>query len=122
MTVEYIRPTERSKMTQARATRIFLANNGICCLCGLQIRAHVDEWFIEHPEALNLGGSDNDKDLRPAHTKCKPDKDAADKALISERNSFIAKNCADAPKNKNKRPFPKRIDPWGKAWRARQAT
>lgn len=100
----YIRPTERGNMTRARATRIFLSRNGVCCLCGGQIRAHADSWFIEHPEALNLGGSDDDKDLWPAHTKCKPAKDAADKALISDRNRVITKNCEDAPRRS--RPLP----------------
>ena len=102
--VEYIAPTDRRSMTKPRRTKIFLSRNGVCCLCQTQIRAHVDEWFIEHPEALNLGGSDNDADLWPAHVRCKPKKDAADKALIADRNGFIDKNCADRPRKS--RPLP----------------
>lgn len=105
MTVEFIKPTKRSKMTKVRAAKIFLAANGICCLCDTQIRAHVEKWFVEHPEALNLGGSDKDADLRPAHTKCKAEKDAADKKLIAKRNTAITKGCVDKPRKS--RGFPK---------------
>lgn len=96
--IQYITPTDRSNMSKPRRVRIFLSRNGECCICHQQIRAHVDEWYIEHPEAVNLGGSDKDEDLWPAHYKCKPGKDAADAALIAERNSFIDKNCVDAPR------------------------
>lgn len=96
--IQYIAPTLRRAMTKQRRVRIFLSRNGECCLCRVQIRAQVDEWFIEHPGALNLGGSDDDADLWPAHVKCKPEKDAVDAGLIASRNSFIDKNCADVPR------------------------
>lgn len=102
--IQYIAPTPRRPMTKQRRVRIFLSRNGVCCHCTVQIRAHIDDWFIEHPEAVNLGGSDDDADLWPAHVKCKPVKDAADAALIADRNSFIDKNCVDAPRKS--RPMP----------------
>lgn len=98
MAITYIAPTERKGMNKARRVRIFLAANGICCLCHVQIKAHAEEWFIEHPEALNLGGSDDDKDLRPAHTRCKPQKDAEDAGKIADRNAAIDRNCVQAPR------------------------
>ena len=88
MTLEFIPHTPRRKMTQPRAAKIFLARNGICVLCNQQIRQG-QAWFIEHPESLALGGSDNDVDLWPAHTKCKAKKDAADAALKSERDRIV---------------------------------
>ncbi len=102
--IQYIAPTPRRSMTKPRRVKIFLSRNGECCLCHTQIRAHIDEWFIEHPGALNLGGSDDDADLWPAHVRCKPGKDAKDAALIASRNSVIDKNCADAPSKS--RPMP----------------
>ena len=112
-TLEYIAPTERRPMTKQRRVRIFLSRNGICCLCGRQIRAHAEEWFVEHPLALNLGGSDDDSELHPAHVKCKPEKDRADAALIAKRNTAIDKTCADRPKKS--RPFPgSRTSGWKK--------
>jgi hypothetical protein len=121
MTVLYTPPTPRKPMTKARRVRIFLSRNGQCCLCHTQIKAHAEEWFIEHPEALNLGGPDDDAALWPAHTRCKPAKDAVDAGKIEQRNSAIDKNCADAPKRAKGRPFPKHNDPWGRAWRSRSA-
>lgn len=102
--VQYIPPTERRPMTKQRRVRIFLSRNGICCLCGKQIKAHAEEWFVEHPQALNLGGSDDDADLHPAHVKCKPGKDKTDAGLIAKRNTAIDKTCADRPKKS--RPMP----------------
>lgn len=96
--IEYIAPTPRRAMTKPRRVKIFLSRNGECFICHRQIRAHIDDWFIEHPGALNLGGSDDDADLWPGHVRCKPKKDAEDAALIADRNSFIDKNCVDAPR------------------------
>lgn len=104
MNIQYIAPTPRKPMNKQRRAKIFLARNGMCCLCHTQIVAHRDDWFIEHPEALDLGGSDNDADLWPAHVRCKPRKDAADAALIASRNSSIDKNCVDA--RRKARPMP----------------
>ncbi len=85
----YIAPTKRGHMSKARAVRIFLANNGVCYLCGNQIRGEAYE--IEHPDALSLGGSDNDADLRPVHVKCHKGKTATDTRQRAKRNRIIAK-------------------------------
>lgn len=102
--IQYIAPTKRKPMTKRRSVKIFLSRNGECCLCHEQIISHIDKWYIEHPEAVNLGGSDDDADLWPAHYRCKPDKDAADMKLITERNDAIAKNCVSKPRSS--RPMP----------------
>lgn len=106
--VEYIAHTPRKKMTKPRAVKIFLARNGICVTCGQQIRPG-QGWFIEHPESLALGGSDNDEDLHPAHTKCKAVKDAEDAGKKAARDRAIASGWNQAPKKSNwgNRGFPK---------------
>lgn len=88
MTVEFIPHTKRRKMTQPRATKIFLARNGVCFNCSKQIRGG-EPWFIEHPESLAQGGSDNDADLWPSHEECKPKKDAADAKSKSKRDRIV---------------------------------
>lgn len=88
MTVQFIAPTKRRGMTKARAARIFLSRNGICVTCRQQIR-HGQKWFVEHPESLALGGSDNDADLWPAHLDCKAEKDAADAAAKAKRDRHV---------------------------------
>jgi len=102
--IQYLTPTPRRPMNKSRRTKIFLSRGGVCWRCRVQIRAHAEDWFIEHPECLELGGSDNDADLWPAHVKCKPEKDAEDAAKIAERNSSIDKHCADRPRRS--RPMP----------------
>lgn len=88
MNVQFIAPTKRHSMTKARAARIFLDANGICCNCGLQIRQG-EKWFVEHVESLAQGGADDDKNARPAHTKCKAAKDAADAASKAKRDRLV---------------------------------
>lgn len=89
MTVEFIAPTKRRKMTKARAAKIFLSRNGICFNCRKQISQYGEPWFIEHPESLAQGGSDDDDHLWPSHTACKPEKDAADAASKAKRDRLV---------------------------------
>lgn len=90
MTVQFIAPTKRKKISQKEAARLFLLHNGICCNCLTQIR-NGEAWFIEHPDALVLGGADDDANRKPSHVKCKAAKDAADAAARSERDRHITK-------------------------------
>lgn len=92
MTVQFIAPTKRKKISRKEATKIFLSHNGICCNCGRQISV-TEEWFIEHPDALILGGADSADNRRPSHVKnCKAEKDAADAAARSKRDRVVTKN------------------------------
>lgn len=99
MMLEYIAPTKRRSMTKARATRIFLANEGRCCNCGQLIRQG-ESWFVEHVESLALGGADDDKNARPAHTKCKAQKDATDAAAKAKRDRLVTASWEGARKSK----------------------
>lgn len=86
--VQFIAPTARKKISRREAARLFLVHNGICCNCGQQIRGR--DWFIEHVEALVLGGSDTgDANRRPAHVKCKAKKDASDAAARADRDRHV---------------------------------
>jgi len=86
--IEFIPHTKRRKMTKARAARIFLARNGICFNCRQQIRQG-QAWFIEHPEAIAQGGSDDDADLWPSHEACKSAKDAVDAKAKAKRDRLV---------------------------------
>ena len=88
MTLQFIAATKRRKMSKARAARIFLSRNGICFNCRQQIRA-AQRWFIEHPDPVAQGGSDDDADLWPSHVDCKPAKDATDAAAKAKRDRLI---------------------------------
>lgn len=101
----YIAPTKRSHMSKARAAKIFLANNGRCCVCGNQIRPG-EAYEIEHPDALSLGGSDRDEDLRPVHVKCHKIKTASDAKARAKRNRIVTQGYVG---NKSKRGFSSRF-------------
>ncbi len=88
---QLIAPTKRKKMTKKEAARLFLLHNGICCNCDKPITSG-QSWFIEHVEALVLGGQETDENRRPAHTDCKAKKDAEDARKRSKRDRIITKH------------------------------
>jgi 5-methylcytosine-specific restriction endonuclease McrA len=99
VTLEFIPPTKRRGMTKARAARIFLDANGICCNCGRQIRQG-EQWFVEHVVSLAQGGADDDKNGRPAHTACKAEKDATDAASKAKRDRLVTASWDNGSKPK----------------------
>lgn len=107
MTLQFVPHTPRRKMTKARAAKIFLARNGVCFNCRQQIRAG-EKWFIEHPESLAQGGSDDDAQLWPSHTRCKADKDAADAKSKAKRDRLVTAGLERAPSRLRGQGFPKR--------------
>lgn len=118
---EDVGATPRGRMTPNRALRIFEANKGICVSCGKPIDGVREEWFIEHPRSLGMGGPDNDAALRPAHWACKPGKDAEDAGRLAKardvkkrhlgipqaKSSIPARPRREKPKL-DKLPFPER--------------
>ena len=109
--LELIPHTKRRKMTKARAAKIFLARNGICFNCRQQIRQG-QAWFIEHPDAIAQGGSDDDADLWPSHEKCKAAKDAVDAKAKAKRDRLVTaswKPEGRGPSRLRGQGFPKRV-------------
>lgn len=107
--VEFIAPTKRRSMTRARAAKIFLREQGRCYLCGLKMRVGVDKYQIEHPEALSLGGSDDDADLRVVCNECHKAKTATDAAAKAKRDRLVTSGWDRGGKPKmQSRGFPKR--------------
>jgi 5-methylcytosine-specific restriction protein A len=89
MTVEFIPPTPRRKMTRQRAAKIFLREQGRCYVCQKRLRVGVDKYQIEHPDPLCLGGSDNDDDLRVICDDCHKPKTAADAKTKAKRDRLV---------------------------------
>lgn len=87
--VDLIPHTRRRPMTRARAARIFLRENGRCYCCGRKLRIGVDKYQIEHPEALSLGGSDDDAALRVICDACHKPKTAADANAKAKRDRLV---------------------------------
>ena len=81
---EDVGTTKRGRMTPTRALKAWERTGGVCVNCGLKIDGTKDRWFAEHVRALELGGSDTDDNLGPAHWDCKRDKDASDHASAAK--------------------------------------
>lgn len=110
MTTEraFIAPTARRSLSKAKRTKIFLLHNGRCHICSQQIRDG-EKWDVSHVIPLNLGGADDDSNMRPAHKRCHVEQTAKDKADIAERNRAVDTNYAGKPKRPPSR-FKRKMD------------
>lgn len=97
---------KRSAMTRAKRVRIFDANEGVCYLCDHKIKVG-ETWHVEHPIALELGGSDKEADLRPAHVDCHKPKTREDRRKIAKTHRIRA-NHIGARQSRNPLPGGKR--------------
>lgn len=89
--------TKRPSISKAKRARIFLAHDGICWLCKFKIGAD-EPYDIDHQVSRELGGSDEDDNLAPAHKDCHREKSKADVKAIAKSNRIIRK--ADPSKRK----------------------
>ena len=111
---------KRPSMTKAKRARIFLAHDGICWLCKLRISA-VEAYDIDHQISRELGGSDDDDNLAPAHKDCHRKKTKEDVRLIAKGNRLIrnadpetrrqTKHPIRSNRKLQSRPFPQRVKP-----------
>lgn len=112
--------TKRPSIGKSRRARIFLAHDGVCWLCKAKIGPE-EPWDADHCIARELGGSDEDDNLAPAHKHCHKVKSKEDVRLIAKGNRLIRKNGpVELRKVKPKipsRPFPSSLGGWVKrAW------
>ena len=91
----------RRPMTSTRRLRILEANDRVCHLCGGSIDPVRERWDVEHPQALGLGGSDDDDALRPAHVLCHKSKTADDQGRMAKADRQRAKHMG-AQKKKSR--------------------
>lgn len=102
---------KRPSISKAKRARIFLAQDGICWLCKLKIGAE-EAYDIDHQVSRELGGSDEDDNLAPAHKDCHKAKTKEDVKAIAKSNR-IRRNFGPVEMRKKKRPIPQRANPWG---------
>lgn len=94
--------------------RVFASAQGKCHRCGRKI-GPADRWTLEHLIALILGGRNAEENLGCTCEWCLPVKNAEDQAAKSKLANIQKRQLGVKTA---KRPFPKRSDPWGKAYRA----
>jgi 5-methylcytosine-specific restriction protein A len=101
---------KRPSISKAKRARIFLAHGGICWLCKVKIGAD-EAYDIDHQVSRELGGSDEDDNLAPAHKDCHKDKTKQDVKAIAKSNR-IRRNLDPETRKRSKRPIPSPKKPW----------
>ena len=73
----------RRSISDTERTRIFLAHQGVCAVCGGKIVGKA--WDLDHGRALALLGDDTEDNLYPVHrSPCHRDKTKDDVAKIAK--------------------------------------
>lgn len=105
---------KRPSIGKSKRARIFLAHEGICWLCKVKIGAD-EAYDIDHQISRELGGSDDDDNLAPAHKDCHRAKTKSDVKAIAKSNRIRRANGPVEGRKKRKaipsRPFQSRRKP-----------
>lgn len=83
--------SKRPSISKAKRARIFLAHDGVCWLCKFKIGAD-EPYDIDHQVSRELGGSDEEDNLAPAHKDCHREKSKADVKAIAKSNRIRRAN------------------------------
>lgn len=103
--------SKRPSISKAKRARIFLAHDGVCWLCKFKIGAD-EPYDIDHQVSRELGGSDEEDNLAPAHKDCHREKSKADVKAIAKSNRIRRAN-GPVELRKKRKAIPKRKNPWG---------
>lgn len=95
---------KRPSISKAKRARIFLAHEGICWLCKIKIGAN-NPYDIDHQVSRELGGSDDDNNLAPAHKDCHKAKTKDDVKAIAKSNR-IRRQLDPETRRKTRNPIP----------------
>lgn len=96
---------KRPSISKAKRVRIFLAHEGVCWLCKYKIGAD-EPYDIDHQVSRELGGSDEDDNLAPAHKGCHREKSKADVKAIAKSNRIIRQANPETRKKRKAIPSP----------------
>lgn len=83
---------KRKRRTVARREAIYAAHDWTCHLCELPIDPVHDRHELDHVTPLWCGGSDDDDNLAPAHSRCHLEKSVGDLATKAKRDRIDARN------------------------------
>ncbi len=90
--------TPRKPLTTLQRAKLFAQHGGVCCLCGVPIKA-VESWIDEHMIPLSQGGGNELENRRPVHVKCARAKTREDaRTLSNERQEYARKVNAKVSK------------------------
>lgn len=108
MTID-VGTTPRKPLTPTQRLRLFEAHKGVCCCCGLYIKAG-ERWIDEHIIPLALGGTNDLENRAPAHEKCAAlkTKDDMERIAKAKRQKRAHLGIKVKPPQIISRGFPKR--------------
>ena len=97
---------KRGAMTPQRRARIFAAHEGRCHMC-LRRLGPGDDWDVDHVQALERGGDDDDANLAPICDWCHDTKTADDHAEAGKGRRRYTKHVVPQRFRKSR---------WGSRW------
>lgn len=103
---------KRPSISKAHRARIFLSHDGVCWLCKVKIKPD-EPWDADHQISRELGGSDYDDNLAPAHKDCHREKTKADVTAIAKSNR-IRRKAGPVELRKVRKKIPQRANAWPK--------
>lgn len=96
----YIEP--RKALTRKQKLQMFIAADGLCCLCATPINGVFEMWD-EHVNPLWLNGDNSAPNRAPAHDKCTRQKTSGEATVRSEIRATAEKHMG--AKDTRKRPM-----------------
>lgn len=106
LTREPVEATPRKAMTKSRRARVIERFNGKCASPGCSV---VDSLEIDHTIPLELGGADEDHNLRPLCTYHHRMKTKLDVAMIAKSRRLRKREAGEKRRTK---PIPVRVNAW----------
>lgn len=107
---EWVGKTDDTPVPQRVRLRIFEREKGICHISGRKIQPG-ELWDADHKIALCNGGEHRESNLFPALRDKHREKTAED---VGEKSAVYRKRSKHVGTATPKRPFVRRVDPWGK--------
>lgn len=107
LTREPVNATSRKAMTKTRRARVIERFNGKCASPGCSVTSSLE---IDHTIPLELGGADEDHNLRPLCTYHHKLKTKLDVAMIAKARRLRKRETGET---RTKRPIPTHVNAWG---------
>ena len=106
---EWVGKTDDEPVPPRVRLRVFEKFDGVCCECGLKIRAK--RWVCDHRKAIINGGENKESNLGPIHTSC--DKKVKTPRDVAEKSKNARVRMRHLGIEKKGRPMPgSRASPW----------
>lgn len=94
----------RKPLTPKQKLKMFIAHDGVCCICGCKINGVKEAWD-EHDDPLWLNGTNAENNRKPAHARCARQKTAKESGERSKIQSVAEKHFGAKNRPKS-RPLP----------------